>query len=216
MNRHIGIPLYQSPIDNDFIIVVSVMVCLAIIALIRQRNSIFIVSLQRLFSSDLFFVGKITLSDHFQQYALLFLSTIGASLLCLHIPIVPAPTYATIGMLFGGTLGFFLLKVMLMQLYFRLFFSNRIQLFIFQYISIFIAWGICCFLGFILLHFSPLIPPIFSYVILATASILYQLTVFYILFRHFFSRIDLIFHFILYLCTLELMPIFFLLKWVAQ
>lgn len=216
MNRHIGIPLYQSPVDNDFIIVVTVMVCLAIITLIRQRNSIFITSLQRLLSSDLFFVGKITVSDHLQQYALLILSTLGASLLCLQLPIFPAPTYSTIGMLFGGILSFFLLKAIVMQMYFRLFFSNRIQLFIFQYISISITWGICCFLGFILLQFAPLIPPAFSYTILLISSILYQLTVFYILFRHFFCRIDLIFHFILYLCTLELMPIFFLLKWVTK
>ncbi len=213
MNRHLGIPLYHASINSDLIIAVTLAVCFAIILLIKQRNSIFISSLKSLFSSDLFFTGKITTSDHLQQYSLLLLSSFGASLLGLHIPNVPA-TYSTVGLIFLGILGFFLLKILLMQLYFRLFFRSRIQLFIFQYISIAVAWGIGCLIGFILLQFAPLISPVFTYFLLLITSILYQLTVFYILFRHFFGRVDLIFHFILYLCTLELMPIFLLAKWV--
>ena len=213
LQRHVGIPLTDTLLNSDTSVSISFLVCISILLLFKQRNSIFSASLQSVFTGDLFFIGKITIGDQIQQYILLLLSLFGISLLGAYTLKAEQCSWSIIGIGFAGITTYMLFKIILMQAYFRLFFGNRIQTFIYKYISLTIMVGIVCFFAFIILLYAPLIPSTIIYVLIAAILLAYAVSIFYILFRHFFCRGDLIFHFILYLCTLEILPLLFLIKW---
>ncbi len=216
LQRHIGIPLTETLLNSDLLISISLLMCFVTLLLLKQRNSIFYASLQSIFSGELFFTGKITIGDQVQQYFLLLISLFGISMLGAYsLPNTPF-SWTLIGSLFTALSAFILVKVLIMQAYFRLLFTTRIQTFMYRYISLTIVVGMACFFAFILLVYAPVIPPAIIYVLLGIVLCVYILSVFYILFKHFFCRVGLIFHFILYLCTLEILPVLFFIKWAVQ
>lgn len=210
--RYAGIPLPADIINNNLLISTLVLISMVMLLLLRERQSLFISSLQSVFSNEIFFAGKITFGDQLQQNLLLVLSLVGISFFSAST-LYAHPSWSNIGLILAGLILFFLLKIGIMQAYFRLFFGKRIQEFMYKYTSLTIVFGISCFIAFLLQLYAPLVPQLLLHSFLVFMLVIYSLSVTYILFRHFFNRPCLIFHFILYLCTLEILPILILLKW---
>ncbi|MED9995671.1 MAG: DUF4271 domain-containing protein [Paludibacteraceae bacterium] len=211
--RYTGIPIPESLINNNTLISILILVSVVVLILIKQRQSLFVSSLYNLYSNNSFLTGKITISDQIQQYSLLALSLFGVSLFFAHTIQLQSLSWNGIGYLFTMLAAYFVIKLIAMQVYLRLFFGSHIKEFIYKYISLTIALGLNCFAAFILLKYAPLIPATFLYGYMLLIAITYTLSVFYILFRHFFYSFALILHLILYLCTLEIMPILIAIKW---
>ena len=211
--RHIGIPLPPMAVQPDVQMGIILFISMAMLLLLRNRQSLFVSSLRSIYDKNLFFAGKITMGDQVQQYTLLILSITGFSLLATH-QLYAQPTWGTMGLIFAGICLYYLLKIGIMQTYFRFFFGNNVLEFLYKYTSLTIVMGIGCFGAYIGLTYAPLVPNILLYTLLVFLSVIYFLSIIYILFQHFFNRPCLIFHFILYLCTLELLPVLLLVKWV--
>lgn len=210
--RHAGIPLPEHVINNDLLFGILLLISMSMLLLLRNRQSLFTSSLHSIYDNNLFFAGKITMGDQLQQYTLLTLSIVGISFFATRV-LYHQPSWQAIGITFTGICLYFLIKLCLMQGYFRLFFGNNIQEFMYKYTSLNIVLGIGCFVAYIGLIYAPLIPPICFYTFLVFLSVIFFISITYILFQHFFNRPCLIFHFILYLCTLELLPVLLLVKW---
>lgn len=209
--RYTGIPLPENTIHNDTLISTIILISVVILLLIKQRQSLFTSLLSNLYSNNSFLTGKITFADQLQQYTLLAVSLLGTSLFIAYT--LHTFYWQSIAYLFALLVTYMGLKIIAMQAYLKLFFGHNIQEFTYKYVTLTILLGINCFLVFILLKYAPLIPVHFLYGYVLLIALTYMLSVFYILFRHFFYRISLIFHLILYLCTLEILPILVVLKW---
>lgn len=213
--RHEGIPLPEPIIANDLIISIVVAISVAILVLLKQNRCLVFSSLRSLLNEDdYFFIKNATAGDFFQHYTLLLCSIIGTSLYAATI-FTPQPTWEHIGFIALGITAFLFLKTLAMYCYFSLFFGKKAKSFTQQYISLTIVLGTCCFIGYILLQFAPSIPPIGIHISIAIIGVIYYLSILCILIRDFFNRLHLIFHFILYLCTLEILPILTIAKSMA-
>lgn len=213
--RHIGIPLPEPLINYDMLLGLVVILGVAMLVLLKQPRSLVIASIASIFNNDTFFAKNATIGDHAKHYILLTLSIIGSSLLATKLIFPSQFSLVQIGIIAIGIGSFLAIKILLMTAYFSLFFGVRYKTLIYQYISLVIVLGFTCYLGYILLQFSPLIPLPLILTIIAIIGICITLAMIYILLKDFFNRGYLIFHFILYLCTLEILPILAIIKWVV-
>ena len=213
--RHIGIPLPEPLINYDMLIGLVVIVGVAMLVLLKQPRSLAITSIASIFNNDTFFAKNATIGDHVKHYILLALSIIGASLFIAKLFIPNHFCVPLIGNIALSICCFLGAKLVLMTSYFSLFFGRRHKTLIYQYISLIIVLGFTCYIGYVLLQFSPFIPLPFILTIVAIIGLCITLAMIYILLKDFFNRGYLIFHFILYLCTLEILPILAIIKWVV-
>ena len=214
--RHTGIPLPEPLINNDLLIVLVVLLSIAMLVPLKREKSLVYTSIASIFNRDPFFAKNATIGDHIQHYMLLFFSIVGLSLYAIQ-SIKPLHfTWTEVGLCSAGISSFVITKLLLMHIYFSLFFGKMSRMLIYQYISLIITLGIAGFIGFIFLRYAPLIPPAFIHGITGTISLCCGLTVIFVLLRDFFNRACLFFHFILYLCTLEILPILAAIKWTGD
>ena len=213
--RHIGIPLPEPLINYDMLIGLVVIVGVAMLVLLKQPRSLAITSIASIFNNDTFFAKNATIGDHVKHYILLALSIVGASLFITKLFIPNHFCIPLIGKIALSICCFLGAKLVLMTSYFSLFFGRRHKTLIYQYISLIIVLGFTCYIGYVLLQFSPFIPLPFILTIVAIIGLCITLAMIYILLKDFFNRGYLIFHFILYLCTLEILPILAIIKWVV-
>jgi hypothetical protein len=213
--RHIGIPLPEPLINYDMLIGLVVIVGVAMLVLLKQPRSLAITSIASIFNNDTFFAKNATIGDHVKHYILLALSIVGASLFINKLFIPNHFCIPLIGKIALSICCFLGAKLFLMTSYFSLFFGRRHKTLIYQYISLIIVLGFTCYIGYVLLQFSPFIPLPFILTIVAIIGLCITLAMIYILLKDFFNRGYLIFHFILYLCTLEILPILAIIKWVV-
>lgn len=213
--RHIGIPLPEPLINYDMLIGLVVIVGVAMLVLLKQPRSLAITSIASIFNNDTFFAKNATIGDHVKHYILLALSIVGASLFIAKLFIPNHFCIPIIGKIALSICCFLGAKLFLMTSYFSLFFGRRHKTLIYQYISLIIVLGLTCYLGYVLLQFSPHIPLSFILTIIAIIGIAITLATIYILLKDFFNRPYLIFHFILYLCTLEILPALVIIKHVV-
>ncbi len=111
---------------------------------------------------------------------------------------------------------YFAAKYIVLRMYLFTFFTSIKKNAIKQYFSIIFYTGLIGFYVFIALVFTPNnihYYVLFSYTIVV---VLMVLLTFYVLYRTFFNKIDLIFYFILYLCTLEILPLLLLIKALSE
>lgn len=213
--RHTGIPLPEPLINYDMLIGLVVIVGVAMLALLKQPRSLAITSIASIFNNDTFFAKNATIGDHIKHYILLALSIVGASLFIAKLFIPNHFCIPLIGKIALSICCFLGAKLFLMTSYFSLFFGRRHKTLIYQYISLIIVLGFTCYIGYVLLQFSPFIPLSFILTIIAIIGIAITLATIYILLKDFFNRPYLIFHFILYLCTLEILPALVIIKHVV-
>lgn len=210
--RHTGIPLYEPLIQNDLLIGGIILLGIFMLALLKQPRSLALTSLQGIFNDDHFFAKNATIGDHVKHYLLLILSIIGISLVITkHFSTYV--TWSNLSTICLYICSFIAAKLLAMNFYFRLFFGKRSREFLYQYVSLIIIIGLFCYMGYVIMQFSPLIPPIIVIATIGVISICCNLLVFYILLKDFFNKSFLTFHFILYLCTLEILPILVVIKW---
>lgn len=213
--RYIGIPLPEPLINYDILIGLVVIVGVAMLVLLKQPRSLAITSIASIFNNDTFFAKNATIGDHVKHYILLTLSIVGASLFIAKLFIPNHFCIPLIGKIALSICCFLGAKLFLMTSYFSLFFGRRHKTLIYQYISLIIVLGLTCYLGYVLLQFSPHIPLSFILTVIAIIGIAITLATIYILLKDFFNRPYLIFHFILYLCTLEILPALVIIKHVV-
>ncbi|NLK92953.1 MAG: DUF4271 domain-containing protein [Bacteroidales bacterium] len=116
------------------------------------------------------------------------------------------------GWLFVALFLYFFIKYILLKLYVYTFFSTTNSLAIRQYFSIIFYSGQLTFLFLLGILFSNEYVHIYLYYGVAILALLTLLSMFYIIYRTFFSKIHLVLYFILYLCTLEILPLCLLIK----
>lgn len=213
--RHTGIPLPEPLINNDLLICFVAGLGIAMLVLLKQPRSLVFTSLAGIISNDAFYAKNATIGDHIKHYILLALSIIGISLYATKSFLPTQFSTIQISTIGIGISGYLLAKLLLMNGYFRLFFGAKSRELIYQYISLIITLGFVCFAGYVLLQFSPSIPSIVIHAIIGLTSIVCALLIIYILFKDFFNKVFLFFHFILYLCTFEILPVLVVLKCVV-
>jgi hypothetical protein len=213
--RHAGIPLPEPLINNDLLIGIVVTLGVAMLVLLKQPRSLVLSSLAGVITTDGFFAKNATIGEYAKHYILLVLSVLGLSLYATKLFTPLQFEWKQIGLTFIGICSFLVVKLLLMNVYFRLFFGKKSRELLYQYISLIIIIGIVAYFGYTLLQYAPLIPPIIIHTIIGIICVCCALLVIYILFKDFFNRPYLFFHFILYLCTLEILPILAIAKSLA-
>lgn len=213
--RHLGIPLPEPLINYDLLLGLVVSMGVAMLVLLKQPRSLVFTSLASIFNNDTFFAKNATIGDHVKHYILLALSIVGASLFIAKLFIPNHFCIPLIGKIALSICCFLGAKLFLMTSYFSLFFGQRHKTLIYQYISLIIVLGLTCYLGYVLLQFSPHIPLSCILTVIAIIGIAITLATIYILLKDFFNRPYLIFHFILYLCALEILPALVIIKHVV-
>lgn len=213
--RHNGVPIPELLVDNNLLIGIVVLVGITILLLLTQPRSLLKNSITSLFSHSDYWAKNATAGDSFKHYFLFLISIIGTSLYASKVFMPQYFTWEKIGFIYLGICSFFFIKIILTRLYLNLFFGRSSQLYTLHYINLSILLGIASYVSFVFLHFSPLITPIIIHVIMGLICLCYVLIFVYLLFKLFFNKACLFFHFILYLCTLEILPILAIAKSLA-
>ena len=210
--RHSGIPLPEPLVDNNLLIGIVVFLGVATLLLLTQPRSLLKNSIASFFSHSDYWAKNATAGDLFKHHSLFFICIAGMSLYASKVFMPQYFTWEKMGFIYLGVSVFFILKITLTRLYLSLFFGKNSQLYTLHYINLSILLGIAAYVSFVFLHFSPLINPVIIHVIMGIISSCYVLFFAYLLFKLFFNKACLFFHFILYLCTLEILPILVIAK----
>ncbi len=210
--RYPGIPLPEPTINNDLLTSIIVVLGVSMLVLLKQPRSLVLSSISGIISNDSFFAKNATIGDHIKHYILLVISLLGLSFYAVQLYQPFAYKWEQIGFTFLAFCSFFAIKLILMNIYFRALFGKKYRELIYQYISLIIIIGFGGLFGYILLQYAPLFPPIIVHACIAIICLCCALLEFYILIKDFFNRAFLIIHFILYLCTLEIMPLLIIAK----
>jgi hypothetical protein len=213
--RHSGIPLPEPVINNNLLIGIVVFLGLVILLLLTQPRSLLKNSIMGLSNHSDHWAKNATAGDLFRNYLLFLFSIAGLSLYASKVIMPQYITWEKIGIIYLGISVFLATKILLTHLYLKLFFGKDSQLYTFHYINLSILLGISSYVSFIFLQFSPFISPLIIHIVMAIISICYVLIFVYLLFKLFFNKACLFFHFILYLCTLEILPILAIAKSIA-
>lgn len=150
---------------------------------------------------------KLTLGEHIIQTSSLIIGLIGFSFLFSEYLLPNTFNMVQFVTILSMILVFILLKLLCMKIYFSCFYGIRSNNIINQYIRLISIAGILSFFTFILLKYTPEEIHIIWNILIIIFYIIISVSYCYLLFKYFYNRIELSLHFILYLCTLEILPV---------
>lgn len=192
--------------SNITIISIFLAVCISLTYLFKEKDNFVFRQLVSAFGYY-YRYQKLTLREHSIQIFITVIGLLGYSLLFLQ-QVQPQTFSVENFFIFYAILSvFLLLKLTIMRVYFSCFYGKKSNNILNQYVRLVAIGGIFSFIMFIFLRFTPEITHI-AWIVLTI--IFYAIVAFsycYLLFKYFFSRLELTLHFILYLCTLEILPL---------
>ena len=201
--------------SNNVIISIFLAVCISLTYLFKEKDNFVFRQLVSAFGYY-YRYQKLTFREHFIQGFTFFIGVIGFSLLLSQYFQPYTFTFSTFLIFSAAILGYVLVKVLCMRVYFSCFYGKRANNILNQHIRLVGIAGIISFVCFIFVRFTPETIHIIWYVITILSYILISLSYCYLLFKYFFNRFELSLHFILYLCTLEILPLLVAYKAVGE
>lgn len=201
--------------NNIAIISIFLVVCASLTYLFKEKDNFVFRQLVSAFGYY-YRYQKLTFREHFIQGFTFFIGMIGFALLLSQYSQGNTFSYSTFLLFCAAILAFILLKVLCMRVYFSCFYGKRANNILNQHIRLVGIAGIISFVCFIFIRFTPETTHIIWYVITILSYILISLSYCYLLFKYFFNRFELSLHFILYLCTLEILPLLVAYKAVGE
>lgn len=201
--------------NNLTIISIFLVVCVSLAYLFRIKDNFVFRQLINAFGYY-YRYQKLTLMEHSIQIFMLIIGLLGYSLLFLQTFVPHTFSYELFFILYAALLAFIMLKLTIMRMYFSCFYGKKSNNILNQYVRLVAIGGIFSFIAFILLRFTPNATHIAWNVITIIFYIIISLSYCYLLFKYFFNRFELTLHFILYLCTLEILPLLVAYKAVGE
>ena len=192
--------------SNNVIISIFLAVCISLTYLFKEKDNFVFRQLVSAFGYY-YRYQKLTFREHFIQGFTFFIGVIGFSLLLSQYFQPYTFSFSTFLIFCAAILGYVFVKMLCMRMYFSCFYDKRANNILNQHIRLLGIAGIISFVCFIFLKFTPEITHVIWYAITLLSYILISLSYCYLLFKYFFNRIELTLHFILYLCTLEILPL---------
>lgn len=201
--------------SNITIISIFLAVCISLTYLFKEKDNFVFRQLVSAFGYY-YRYQKLTFREHFIQGFTFSIGVIGFSLLLSQYFQPYTFTFSTFLIFSVAILGYVFVKVLCMRVYFSCFYGKRANNILNQHIRLVGIAGIISFVCFIFIRFTPETIHIIWYVITILSYILISLSYCYLLFKYFFNRFELSLHFILYLCTLEILPLLVAYKAVGE
>ena len=201
--------------NNITVISIFLVVCVSLTYLFRIKDNFVFRQLINAFGYY-YRYQKLTFREHFIQFFILVIGLLGYSLVCLQLAI-PNTFSSKLFFIFYAILSAFLmLKLTIMRGYFSCFYGKKANTILNQYVRLVAFGGIFSFIAFILLRFTPESTHIIWNILTIIFYVIISLSYCYLLFKYFFNRFELTLHFILYLCTLEILPLLVAYKAVGE
>lgn len=199
------------------IVIISIFLLLFVLItiLLQVKEDIVFRQLLNAFG-DYYRYQKLTFREHLVQTLLIVAGITGASLFLLQYLSPFTFTYTDFMMYGAILLGFLLMKLLCMKVYFYCFYGDGANLILSQYTRLVGIAGIAAFFYFILLRFTPEFLHMVWLILFLLTNICVIISYIYLLFKYFFNRIELILRFILYLCALEILPILVIRKIIME
>jgi hypothetical protein len=192
--------------SNITIISIFLAVCISLTYLFKEKDNFVFRQLVSAFGYY-YRYQKLTFREHFIQSFILIIGLLGYSLFFLQ-HVVPFTFSSKLFFIFCAVLlVFVMLKLTIMRMYFSCFYGKEANNILNQYVRLIAIGGIFSFIAFILLRFTPETTHIVWNILTIIFYIIISLSYCYLLFKYFFNRFELSLHFILYLCTLEILPL---------
>lgn len=216
MLRHPGIPLATDFFHNDILAGVVLLFCLFVcISIYIQLHSgkNYVVALIR--AHNVHELPNVAGFEFVSQFLLDVFAMFGYALFaCYHLPITP--NWEHLGWLTAGSAVFIIGKYLLSAAFLYTFLGADAGRLIRLLRLIINLCGLCMFCAYILSVYTPAqwqtLPLVF-----AAISVLCSLgATIYLFFKGFLFQTHHLFHFILYLCTLEALPTAVLIRWLAS
>ena len=192
--------------SNNVIISIFLAVCISLTFLFKEKDNFVFRQLVSAFGYY-YRYQKLTFRDHFLQSFILIIGLLGYSLLFLQYAEPNIFSTKLFFIVYAALAVFIMLKLTIMRMYFSCFYGKKANNILNQYVRLIAIGGIFSFVSFILLRFTPNVSHIVWEVLTLLVYLIISLSYCYLLFKYFFNRIELTLHFILYLCTLEILPL---------
>lgn len=191
---------------NITIISIFLVICVLLTLMFKEKDNFVFRQLVSAFGYY-YRYQKLTLGEHIIQTSSLIIGLIGFSFLFSEYLLPNTFNMVQFVTILSMILVFILLKLLCMKIYFSCFYGIRSNNIINQYIRLISIAGILSFFTFILLKYTPEEIHIIWNILIIIFYIIISVSYCYLLFKYFYNRIELSLHFILYLCTLEILPV---------
>ena len=201
--------------NNLTIISIFLVVCVSLTFLFRIKDNFVFRQLVNAFGYY-YRYQKLTLREHSIQIFTLIIGLLGFSLLFLQIARPFIFSYKLFFIFYALLSAFLMLKLTIMRMYFSCFYGKKANTILNQYVRLVAIGGIFSFITFVLHRFTPENTHIVWNVLTIIFYVTISLSYCYLLFKYFFGRLELTLHFILYLCTLEILPLLVAYKAVGE
>lgn len=208
--RFDGIPRVQEFFKNDIFISLILLFAVFIGLIISSQRKARIKYLDKLLNAN----NKqqtLTIREYGDQLVLGIFAIIGYSLFACE-SFFGKGNWETLGICAGGFVLFLIAKYTLLYWYIRTFFPTKQTRIVKLYETLLNLTGLIAFCGYVCVVFMPHIFLPYIYGLLILIAVAFCVTVIYIFFTRFFNKHGLILRLILYLCTLEILPIAVLIK----
>lgn len=201
--------------SNITIISIFLAVCISLTYLFKEKDNFVFRQLVSAFGYY-YRYQKLTFREHFIQSFILIIGLLGYSLFFLQ-HVVPFTFSTKLFFIFCTVLlVFIMLKLTIMRMYFSCFYGKKANNILNQYVRLIAIGGVFSFIAFVLLRFTPEATHIVWDILTIIFYIIISLSYCFLLFKYFFNRFELTLHFILYLCTLEILPLLVAYKAVGE
>lgn len=201
--------------SNLTIISIFLAVCVSLTFLFRIKDNFVFRQLVNAFGYY-YRYQKLTFREHSIQIFTMVIGLLGYSLFFLQTAKPFIFSYKLFLIFYAVLSVALMLKLTIMRVYFSCFYGKKANTILNQYVRLLGLGGIFSFITFILLRFTPeathIVWNILTIIFYVTISVSYC----YLLFKYFFGRLELTLHFILYLCTLEILPLLVAYKAVGE
>ena len=201
--------------NNLTIISIFLVVCVSLAYLFRIKDNFVFRQLINAFGYY-YRYQKLTFREHAIQIFTIAIGILGYTLISLQIAHPNTFSYELFFIFYGLFSAFIMLKLTIMRGYFSCFYGKKANTILNQYVRLVALGGIFSFIAFILLRFTPNSTHIVWSILTLIFYIIISLSYCYLLFKYFFNRFELTLHFILYLCTLEILPLLVAYKAVGE
>ncbi|NCC98099.1 MAG: DUF4271 domain-containing protein [Bacteroidia bacterium] len=212
--RFDGIPRTQDFFKNDIFISLILLFAVFISLIIASQRKARVKYLDNLLNTNNN-QQTLTIREYGDQLILGIFAIIGYSLLACEC-FFGKGNWETLGLCAGGFILFLIAKYTLLYLYMRTFFPTEQTRIVKLYETLLNITGLIAFFGYICVVFMPHVFLPYIYALLILIAVTFCIIVIYIFFTRFFNKYGLILRFILYLCTLEILPIAVLIKALSE
>ena len=161
---------------------------------------------------------QLTPQEILRRGLLLVYAVIGSSLFFVTLLGEDGASWKAIGITAAAFTAFMCVKLLMLSTFMATFFPRKRSLFVSQYLTLVLYFGLFLFAAFAGLHFTPQALHLPILVVVAAGVLAMCAWLLYLFFKTFFDQGGYFFYFILYLCTLEILPLMLLFKemWKAN